>query len=366
MKKEEKDQQQKKADFGNLWLRSALWLGVIMLGLLLASLFFFRKQIRESAALLSGSEGTDRKGYYVLITESEDTDFWDGILRGAREAADEADIYLERAGERMNTTYTKAEQMELAIYSKVDGIILDADDSSQTTKLIHQAYQAGIPVVTVKNDNPASERVSFVNVSSASLSREYGMQICQLAKERLEGGRQEPVQVCVLLDADGAGSSQNIVLTGIQDYIASEGMASEINLKTEQIHNNSVFSAEEEIRDLFLYSASRLPADIMVCLNLQNTTCVYQTVLDYNLVGNVDILGFYNSETIQNALDKDIIRATIMVDTDQMGRDCVEALTEYRESGYVSDYYAAELSLLTKESNRGIREEEQAQPGGAE
>ena len=328
-------------------LYAAALLGIVMILLMIASIFIFRQQIKNSTALMSTENTNEYSAYYVLVTEDEDTGFWNGILDGAREAAEEQGIYLEKAGAQMNAGYSKSEQMEMAIYSKADGIILDAGDSNSMTNLIHQAYQAGIPVVTVRNDNTASERVSYINVSNASLIREYGEQICRTAREKLSGKNGETLRVCILLDANDAGGGQNIVFSGIQDYINAHGLGEKLRLDSVQIQNDSAFSAEEEIRDLFMNSQSQIPADIMVCLNLQNTTCVYQTVLDYNLAGRVSIIGFYLSDTIRNALDKDIIQATIVVDTQQMGRYCVDALTEYRESGYTSDYYAVELSLLT-------------------
>ncbi len=336
------------------YLLAAGILGSVMLVIVALSLIYLRQKIGESAALLSGAQGNAYEAYYVLVSDNEDPEFWDGILKGAKDAAAEQGILLEKAGEQIGPEYTKTQQMEMAIYSKPDGIILDAGDTSNMDKLIHQAWSAGIPVVTVVNDSPASERISFVSISNANLSREYGAQICKLvqekSKEKTEG---QQVKVCILLDSDSASAGQSIVLTGIQDYISSQKMADAIRLETVAVHNNSAFSAEEEIRDLFLYSDGQKPADIIVCLNLQNTTCVYQTVLDYNMVGRVEILGFYNSDIIQSALDKDIIRATIMVDTQQMGRNCVEALTEYRDSGYVSDYYAVQLSLLESRKDDG-------------
>ena len=37
----------------------------------------------------------------------------------------------------------------------------------------------------------------------------------------------------------------------------------------------------------------------------------------------------------------------------QMGRYCVEALSEYKESGYVSDYYAVGTTLLLSGGQEG-------------
>ena len=37
------------------------------------------------------------------------------------------------------------------------------------------------------------------------------------------------------------------------------------------------------------------------------TECVYQALIDYNQVGNVKVIGFYYSDVILDAIDKEII-----------------------------------------------------------
>jgi len=344
---QKRDKEENNRRSGRLFLTAAVLLIIILMVIITVSLVFFRNLIRESAQIMMKEEENKYKGYYVLITGDDDEGFWQGILQGAKQEAAEEGIYLEQAGEALNTQYTKTEQLEMAIYSKVDGIILDAGDDADISELIKRAYAEGIPVVTVRNDSPGSGRVSFINISNANLGKEYGRQICRLA-----GQKEGTVNVCVLMDSSEQNNGQNLILTGIQDYLMARGMDRRINLTTTLVHNTSVFSAEEEIRDLFLNSPDQKPADIMVCLNLSDTTCVSQTVVDYNRVGQVEIIGFYESETIRSALRKDIIQASITVDTAQMGRYCVEALSEYRESGYVSDYYAVGTSLLLSEEKQ--------------
>ena len=79
--------------------------------------------------------------------------------------------------------------------------------------------------------------------------------------------------------------------------------------------------------------------------------CVYQTVVDYNKVGEVEILGYYMSPTIKSAIDKKkIIRSSIVVDTNQMGQKSVDALNEYLESGYVSELYMVDTTLADTEN----------------
>ena len=76
---------------------------------------------------------------------------------------------------------------------------------------------------------------------------------------------------------------------------------------------------EESIKTFLLKDRESLP-EIVVCLNEMDTIAAYQTVVDYNEVGLVNILGYYDSEVILNGIDRNVIYATISTDTEQMGR----------------------------------------------
>ena len=89
----------------------------------------------------------------------------------------------------------------------------------------------------------------------------------------------------------------------------------------------------------------KLP-DIIICLNELNTTCVYQAVVDYNCVGEVSILGYYDTDTILKAIERNVINATISIDTEQMGAFCVDALREYYRYGYTSQYFTADVTII--------------------
>ncbi|MBR4759108.1 MAG: substrate-binding domain-containing protein [Lachnospiraceae bacterium] len=344
-------------------LLSALIIGAVTLIILVVSIYLYAGMIKERDSLLSSEGQTPYDGYYVLVTEDGDSDFWENVLAGAREKAEAENIYVQQQTQAIDADLTKSQQLELAIHSGVDGIILDGGQESQTESLINQAAAAGIPVVTVYRDSPSSERISYIGISNANLGRDYGQEICDLTQKKIENEEQDSMKVLVLLDAEDPGNSQTILLTAIRDYIHSQGMSGKVQIETRQIRNSSFFSAEEEIRELF--AEGGIPADIIVALSEHNTECVAQTVVDYNRVGSVEILGFYESEPIRNALEKNIIHATVTADTLQMGRDSVEALSEFRESGYVSDYYATEISLLHG-SQAGESVEENTEGANAE
>ena len=147
---------------------------------------------------------------------------------------------------------------------------------------------------------------------------------------------------------------QNILCSGIQETIDMEkGDDTRIEMTLVSVDESNAFSVEESIRDIFM--TSDIP-DIIVCLNELTTTCAYQTVVDYNRVGQVDILGYYDSETILKAIERNVIYATVSIDTMQMGRSCVDAISEYHALGNTSQYFTADISLVNKKNVSGYLE----------
>ena len=325
------------------WIKiCCIGLGAFILLLVLCSMIYFRHKIRESSQLVEALEYSTYDKYYVLIADDSKNIFWQGVYDGAIREAKKSGAYVEMFGENLSGEYDKEDLMKIAIRAKVDGIILEADESEKTEEQIRLAHEAGIPVVTALYDSPQSLRQSWVGVSSYNLGIEYGDQICEMIKRKPEG----QYKVLVLLDKEKTDNNQNLLLSAIQERIHTQGMDERILVETAQVENDSMFAAEESIRDIF----AQPQPDVIVCLNERNTTCVHQTVVDYNKVGQVEIIGYYESDTIRSAIEKNIIYSTISIDTTQMGEYCVDALNEYIRSGYVSDYYGVDVSILNAQT----------------
>lgn len=103
----------------------------------------------------------------VLITQDVETPFWDKVASGALKQAEENGASLEVWGSYGNNTEDFLKKMEIAIHSKVDGIIiqgLDTEDFKQLTKIKASFY--GIPIITVANDVPMSESLRRTYIGS--------------------------------------------------------------------------------------------------------------------------------------------------------------------------------------------------------
>lgn len=326
-------------------------LGIMLVGIVVASIIVFQQRFKETKKLMTNAEYNTYDNYYVIITDNRDTDYWQSIYEGALEEAAKSNSYVELMGNNIEDDISKEDMIRIAINSDVSGIIIEADESYRTVNLLKEADSKGIPVVTVSEDNVETKRKSFIGVSGYNLGKVYGEEICKYVREK----GMPKCKVMVLIDEDLANGTQSIISTAIREQVEDEDMSKRIEITNRAISNEKEYSAEEEIRDIFV-GQDDIP-DVIVCLSEKNTLCVEQTVVDYTKVGEVEIFGYYTSPTIENAISKNIIRSTIVIDTKQMGRYSVAALDEYRQSGYVSDLYFIDVSLVTADDVSADSEE---------
>ncbi len=292
--------------------------------------------------------------YYVMISDNYKADFWQSVYEGALEVAKENDIYVDLLGQNLPGEHTCEELMKIAIASHVDGIIVYANESTAMSQLINEAMADGIPVVTLYGDNTHSDRISYVGVGGYSIGKMYGKQVINLIKEKrredfIESetmGERQKIKITVLASADAQDTGQNIIITAMQDTIAQENATdSEFSTSIYTVDTTNAFSVEESIRDIFLND--EIP-DVIICLNELNTICAYQAVVDFNKVGEVNILGYYDSFDIVNAIDRGGVYATVSIDTWQLGEYSIAALEDYYEFGNTSEYYLADVTLINK------------------
>ena len=333
-------------------------LTAISVMVMIVSMIYFKKRITgDIEEALTGDREYDR--HYALVVRGGDETYWQTAYESMKNEGELTGVYVDRTGDNLPNDYSEYDLMEIAIASRVDGIIYEADDTVDSVVQINKATAAGIPVVTVRSDAPASARRSFIGVSYYNLGNEYGRLIIKACretaggsfkKEREEADGDEGFSVLVLTDSTMQDTSQNVVLTALKETLQKKPEdIPEITVKTAEVDNSGEFTAEESIRDLFL--GNRLP-DIIVCLNETNTVIVYQTMVEMNKVGESIILGYDDSEPILNEIEKEVIYATITVDNQQLGQDCVDALNEYIEYKRVSDYYGVDYKIIDKENLR--------------
>lgn len=318
---------------------------VFLTALLLVLFISYSNRISQSSDTISYDK------YYAFIAGDSNSSFWKSVYSACQKAGKEANACVEMLSENLSTNYSNLELMEIAIASGVDGIIVAADESEEMTFAINSALEKEIPVITIFSDNTNSERTSFVGVSNYNLGNEYGNLILKLAREKTF--TKDSINAVILMDANSETSGQNVLYAAIKEIVevgdGKEEPMLPINISMFAVDSTNNFSVEESVRSMFVANKDSLP-DIVVCLNEIDTTSIYQAVVDYNAVGLIHILGYYDSEPVLKGIERNVIYSTISIDTDEMGRSCIDALTEYSEYGNTSQYFTSDISVITKEN----------------
>lgn len=336
--------------------KKTIFLLVAAFTLILIGLWVFSHRIYvDTSKKIEQTAVYDR--HYVMITGNEDSSLLDSVYESAWEEGKKRGIYVERFGSGLAVEYDRDQLLKMAVQASVDGIIVTGDEQEQTIARINDAVDHDIPVVTVFNDCSGSRRQCFVGSNYYHVGEEYAMQIQKILRVNPKSYTQK---ILVLMEENPKDASGNLILLGMREKLENElGVTQAIKIETTQVDNSGSFSAEEYIRDLFLDEA-QVP-DILICLSDVYTQCAYQAAVDYNKVGDVHLLGYYCSDQVLDMLAKNIVKATITPDVEQMGRLCVQALDEYENTGYTNGYEVVDLQLVTSADARNVlaREEKQ-------
>lgn len=312
-----------------------LTIGIAISLLLLGGMWFLFQRGTAEIDLREGGTQKKYERHYVMIAEDTRSSLWQEIYKSAAEEAEESNVYLELMNSDAMQEYSLEDSLRISIASRVDGIIMQPNGSLPGRELIREAAENGIPVVAALEDDSDSERVSFVGMNSYQMGTAYGEAILKNLPE-------DKARVLVLLSADKKDTGTSLMVFQLTSEVKKEAPDTEVSLY--YVNDSGNFELEEAIRDIFL-NQKELP-DILVCMDEMITECAYQAVVDYNQVGNVDIIGYYESDTILDSIKKGTIAATISFSTDEIGKYSVEALNEYHSLGHVSNYFNVTLRTV--------------------
>lgn len=315
--------------------------GIVFLTLLTSS--FYGYVLRKIG--VEHAENTNTYRYhYVMIINNLDSQFWNDVYKSVREEAALHDAYVELKGKNQSSEYTTVDFMDMSIAARVDGILLEFTGEAQLEERINEATARGIPVVTILNDAPTTDRKSYVGINSYQLGQEYGNQILNMLPKN-----SKKIRAMMLLHDNSTDSNQSQILNQINNrIITSDETGDRIKIEEIKIPSGRAFESEEIVRNLFQNSQG--PPDIIICMDEVDTEAVYQAVIDYNCVGETQVIGYYKSKATLDAVRKGTMAMTLCIDTRQMGKYSVQALTESIHDGRTNSFYSVDLQFVTKEN----------------
>ena len=120
-----------------------------------------------TCAVLTGCGGghsSDEK--YFLVTANVQVPYWQNASSGFTQAARQLKVRYEFVGPDTYDASAEQQAFQKAVAAKPTGILVSAADAKLLTSDINNAIAAGIPVITIDSDAPASKRLFFIGTNN--------------------------------------------------------------------------------------------------------------------------------------------------------------------------------------------------------
>lgn len=278
---------------------------------------------------------TNPEYQFAMICENMDDPFWLSVKKGVEKASQEFNVAVEFNWPNGTNADEPYKCLDMAIVSKVDGIVTYVWNEDETGQLIDKSVEKNIPVVTLGTDSKNSKRAAFVGVNTYSAGTEMGRMLVSAT-----GGEGNAV-ILVSDDQTRGPVVQNLMVSGITDAIK---YYPKLKLQTIQYDYDNFLSLEDTIQNL-LFSQTDL--DAIICTNEKDTTLVAQRLIDLNRV-NYGIIGYGDTQEILRYIDNGVVFGTVSASREQMGYDAVKALVDLKKGGRTSAYFTVDTQLITK------------------
>lgn len=291
------------------------------------------------------------KYHFMVIIDGTNSSYVKEFKRGMIKANEELNIAIEfweiTGPDKIEDIIR---QVDIAINSGVDGIILDAYNNNSFKDIINEAHQKGIPVVTISEDVPESERISHVGLSKFHIGSEVG----NLLNDTISGsGDIIVLQRSSSSEENISEKSDGLISLGIRDTIENDNL----QVKVKNYTGETILSAEDITMQLLDDEKNNIKA--IVCTNGQDTLGVVQVLIDFNKISNISVVGYEDLPEILDYIETEIevINGTIVTDYNAVGYSSVSSLFQYKEEGIVSNYSDVNVKIITKNNIELYRKE---------
>lgn len=275
----------------------------------------------------------------VIVDDSNQT-YGDEFLKGINEAAVEYRVAVEIVEiDGDNYQEDVFDALDMAMYAKVDGIIVHAFRDTKLQEKIEFIYGVGIPVITLNEDLEKSSLITYVGVNQYVIGQAAGD---ALAKKLGEEGRIAVIQQKGYEDTGLlASGEEDLMVLGLKDALKNyQGIRLEVVRYTEV----GVLSAETVTTQILRDYPS---INGIFCADGQNTLGVVQMLLDNNLVPDITLIGNGDDDEILDYIEKgSVIEATIITDYQDIGGQAIKAFYDNKNNIFVSNYIDTALQII--------------------
>ncbi len=135
-----------------------------------------------SMGLLSCASAHDSGEYYVFVAANLQVPYWQTAGAGFAKAAAQFKVRTDYLGPNTYDPQAERDALDKAVQQKATGILLGVTDPALLKDSIDKAISAGVPVVTMDSDAPASQRLFFIGTNNYQVGVTGGQRLAQELK----------------------------------------------------------------------------------------------------------------------------------------------------------------------------------------
>jgi ribose transport system substrate-binding protein len=268
--------------------------------------------------------GVPRFHLIVIVPDTDDS-FYEGLLEGVSSSVTGVGAVAQVFRYPLQAPQEAERYFEIALRAKVDGLIMYTPRSDlgpmRLASLAEDAARNGVVFVPVGTDAPQGEKGPFIGSGSLLQGFEGG----KLIGQRLGGS----ARLGVILPAAGRGSAEDEPLyKGVVAALKTFPGASVAAVAEVQ---PGILSGEA-VAEFMLRGHPELNA--ILCSSARDTVGAAQVLIDLNKVGRILIVGADETKDIRRYIDKGVVAASIVRDSNRIGEEAVKAFSRIKMGGH--------------------------------
>jgi ribose transport system substrate-binding protein len=325
-------------------MKKLLPLGLLISGLISLTAFLVSLYKAWQLDDLAQDSGPALVYHFSLYIPDNRNSFFDGIIRGAERAAAEINSAVS-----VHSIDPGKNELETASSTGVDGVIICPYlDDALARRQLEKLRENQLPVVLINHNIPSDQPFPFIGTNNFDMGRRIGLIPLGLSAE--------PVRLAVVYSdkAPGIYAERELVEMGISNALGNQLSGPIMQFRT----NLNPLDAEALLVRLFRDSgqglnsmgeveAEGLAINTIVFTDPADTIAAAQTLVDMNLVGRIQVIGFGADPGITESIRKGIISCSVVINSERIGYEAVRSLAALRTTGYTSTSIDTGIDIIT-------------------
>ncbi len=309
-----------------------LRVGIVCFGLLSLAAFLISLFMIRDLRIQHPGEDMDLREYHIaLYLPDNQNSFFTALIQGAEQAAEELHVSIS-----LHSIDPAKNELEMASYTGIDGaLVCPYLDDALARRQLEKLTAKQIPVVLINHNVMSDQPWPFIGTNNFDIGRRMGMIAGSISDE--------PVKPVLVFSEKSPGiySERELVEMGITTALGSRLASPIMTMKT----NLNPMDAEEVINRLFRGTPT---INTVIFTDSSDTIAAAHALIDMNLVGQVQIIGFGSDPVILENIRKGIIAGSIVVNPERIGFEAVRSLISLRSSGYTPTSIDTGITIIDR------------------